>query len=85
MEIPSWAFASAGKSLSQPERTIIPIPIPVPIQVPIPVPIPVPVYVTKIKNPEPVIDTFYDEIVDIINDVLFKRSTIVDMLLELYI
>jgi hypothetical protein len=77
MEIPSWAFASAGKSLSQPERTIVPIPVPAPA--------PVPVYVTKIKTPEPAIDTFYDDILDTINDMIPKQSLLMSLLLELYI
>jgi hypothetical protein len=77
MEIPSWAFASAGKSLSQPERTIVPIPVPVPV--------PVSVYVTKIKTPEPAIYTFYDDILDTINDMIPKQSLLMSLLLELYI
>jgi|694.fasta_scaffold21400_9 hypothetical protein len=79
MEIPSWAFASAGKSLSQPERTIVPIPVPVPV------PVPVSVYVTKIKTPEPAIYTFYDDILDTINDMIPKQSLLMSLLLELYI
>jgi hypothetical protein len=81
MEIPSWAFASAGKSLSQPERTIVPIPVPAPA----PAPAPVPVYVTKIKTPEPAIYTFYDDILDTINDMIPKQSLLMSLLLELYI
>jgi hypothetical protein len=79
MEIPSWAFASAGKSLSQPERTIVPIPVPASA------PVPVSVYVTKIKTPEPAIDTFYDDILDTINDMIPKQSLLMSLLLELYI
>ena len=72
MEIPSWAFASAGQSLASSvtelEQIIIPEPVPTP----------------KLQPPEPDIDTLYDEIKDIINDILPKRNAFVDMLIELY-
>lgn len=70
MEIPSWAFASAGKSLYKPVQTTISRPV-VKVQPP-----PVPV---------PVIDTFYDEIIDAINDMIPKQSLLIDLLIELYI
>ena len=70
MEIPSWAFASAGQSLagsvSELERNIIPEPVP------------------AVKIQEPAIDTLYDEIIHIINDMLPERNAFVDMLIELY-
>lgn len=70
MEIPSWAFASAGQSLagsvSELERNIIPEPDP------------------AVKIQEPAIDTLYDEIIHIINDMLPERNAFVDMLIELY-
>ena len=72
MEIPSWAFASAGKALtgsvSEMEQTIIPVPVPVP----------------AFKIQEPAIYTFYDEIINIINDMLPERNAILEMLIELY-
>jgi hypothetical protein len=74
MEIPSWAFASAGQSLagsvSELERNIIPEPDPEPVP--------------AVKIQEPAIDTLYDEIIHIINDMLPERNAFVDMLIELY-
>ena len=74
MEIPSWAFASAGQSLASSvtelERTIIPEP--------------EPVSALKLQLQEPANDTLYDEILYVINDMLPKRSAFVDMLIELY-
>ncbi len=67
MEIPSWAFASAGKSLicSKPESLIVAD--------------------TKVKTPMPVMDTFYDEIIDVINDMIPKQNSLINLLIELYI
>jgi hypothetical protein len=72
MEIPSWAFASAGQSLASSvtelERSIIPEPEPEPTP----------------KLQEPANDTLYDEIIYIINNMLPRRNVFVDMLIELY-
>ena len=80
MEIPSWAFASAGQSLASSvtelERTIIPEPEPAPAPIPAPIP--------KLQLKEPANDTLYDEIIYIINDMLPKRNAFVEMLIELF-
>ena len=72
MEIPSWAFASAGKSLSASVSELAPALVPAQVLAP------------KLQLQEPANDTLYDEIIYIINDMIPKRTAFVDMLIELY-
>ena len=80
MQIPSWAFASAGKSLigyiSETDLQVIrhePVRIPEPVRTTEPV-----------RLPEPLRDTFYDCIIEIINDIIPKQNTILNICIELY-
>lgn len=76
MEIPSWAFASAGKSLSASVSELAPVPVPVPA--------PVKVSIT-LQPPELITYTLYDHITELINYITPKQNAFIDILIELYI
>jgi hypothetical protein len=78
MEIPSWAFASAGKSLSVSVSELAPVPVPVPVPAPVKVSIP-------LQPPEPIKYTLYDHITELINYITPKQNAFIDILIELYI
>lgn len=76
MEIPSWAFASAGKSLSASVSELEPAPAPAPVPIKVSIPL---------QPPEPITYTLYDHITELINYVIPKHNAFIDILIELYI
>jgi len=80
MEIPSWAFASAGKSLSASVSELAPAPVPAPAPAPVPIKVSIP-----LQPPEPITYTLYDHIAELINYITPKQNAFVDILIELYI
>ena len=82
MEIPSWAFASAGKSLSASVSELAPAPVPAPAPAPVPAPIKVSI---PLQPPETITYTLYDHIAELINYITPKQNAFVDILIELYI
>ena len=76
MEIPSWAFASAGKSLSASVSELEPAPAPAPVPIKVSIPL---------QPPEPITYTLYDHIAELINYITPKQNAFVDILIELYI
>ena len=80
MEIPSWAFASAGKSLSASVSELAPAPVPAPVPALAPIKVSIP-----LQPPEPITYTLYDHIAELINYITPKQNAFVDILIELYI